>query len=302
MGHQFRGSDLPAKVALVRSKPFDFAPGAKWEYSNTNYELLGAVIARVSGMSYEQYVRTNLFAKAGMAESAFVRDESALTDMATGYSIAPTKDRFLIRSGSDLLPTGPTIMAGGAGAIVSTAHDLAKWDSALFGGRIVSAADLSLMTSPGPRTDEGPQDGYGFGWSIEQYDDVPRVSHSGASLGFTSSNQVYPAIDEYVIVLLSFGFSDASSVGDVAFDQQNPTLAARQNIPEPGETMQIRARVQTLWSELTQGTLDRNQLTGRMNKFMTPALVAATKSQYARLGRPTAFIYRGKAFASNGTL
>src|SRR5579884_3298578 len=184
--------NLSGVLALIQHHKLDFAPGTKWEYSNSNYYLLGRVIEVASGMPWSAYIRTNIFEPAGMTESGFMENEAQIADMATGYTMDKKARYVPVASFHG--------WAGGAGTIVSTAGDLAKWDTALFGGKIVDAADLKLMTTPGmlPAIGNGH---YAFGWLVDTYDGQPRIWHNGGTLGFNSSNQLFPDVSQAVIVV-----------------------------------------------------------------------------------------------------
>jgi CubicO group peptidase (beta-lactamase class C family) len=129
-------ADATDKIVAYANKPLNFPPGTKWQYSNTNYWVLGKVVATVSGMSYEDYVREHVFKPAGMTHSGFVSDESTMDDFAIPYWHGPKND-----GPAQPAPTMFESWPGGAGAIVSTIGDLAAWDAALASGKIVSPAN-----------------------------------------------------------------------------------------------------------------------------------------------------------------
>ena len=274
--------DVAGVLALIEHQRLDFAPGSKWEYSNSNYFLLGHVVELVAHQPWSAYIREHIFNPAGMSESGFMEDEAAFPDMATGYADdkgVPT-------------PAGSFRgWAGGAGAIVSTGTDLAKWDDALASGKIVSADDLQLMMAPGflPAIGNGH---YGFGWVIDTYDGQPRVWHNGGTLGFNSSNQLYPATHQAIVVLTNSG-AGADTLADRTFDALHPDLAAAQNTPASGEDPAITARAKAIWAQFAAGTPDRSQFDDKMNKALTPDLVAQAK-QFATLGPATSWVYTGR--------
>ena len=275
---------IDAIVRMIAAKPLDFAPGSKWAYSNTNYVLLGHIVELASGMPWSSYIRTHIFAPAGMHESAFMEDEPHLKDMATGYTMQKGR----------LVPTGTfTGWARGAGAIVSTAGDLAKWDAALFGGKIVSPDDLKLMTSPGPKP-AGGLGNYGFGWVVDSFDGQPRLWHNGGTLGFLSENQLYPALSQIVIVLQSSTASNPAAIAEAAFDAMHPALAAAKLQPAAGEDAAITARCKLVWQELLSGKIDRAQFSEQFNKMLTPEAVAEATASLKKLGDPTSWTYAGK--------
>jgi len=229
--------DVTRTVALVKNKPLDFAPGTRWEYSNTNYALLGRIVEIASGMPWNAYVRANIFRPAGMDESAFMDDEGTMPDVATGYS---TRKGALTRAGT------MNGWGAAAGAIVSTAGDVAKWDAALIGGKLLSADDLATMLRPGTLPVFGPKSHYGYGWIVDTYDGQSRVWHNGQTLGFHA------------------------------------------------------ARVKRVWDALLSGTLDRSELSDRVNAELTPAVVARSSKELKALGAPTAWTYTGRT--ATGTM
>jgi D-alanyl-D-alanine carboxypeptidase len=281
-----------AILAMIRNKPLEFKPGSKFRYSNSNYVLLGHVVEIASGMPWAQYVAKNIFARAGMHDSSFMENESQVADMATGYMMYHGHIR----------PAGGTTgtfngWAGGAGAIVSTATDLAKWDAALFSGKIVSAADLRLMTAPGTVPAFSPDSHYAFGWVVDKHDGQPRIWHNGGTLGFSSSNEIYPQLGETIIALINTTAADADTVAENYFVKLNPRLAAAANRAVAGEDPAVTARAKAVFAQLASGTLDRTQFTTQMNAALTAEAVAGAKAQLSQLGTPSAWTYRGKKTA-----
>jgi D-alanyl-D-alanine carboxypeptidase len=281
-----------AMLAFIQNLPLHFKPGSRFQYSNSNYLLLGRVVEIVSGMPYERYVAKNIFARAGMRDSSFMEDEPRISDIATGY----TMYRGHVR------PAGPaTGWADGAGAIVSTATDLAKWDEALFSGKIISMADVRLMTTPSALPAFGPTSHYAFGWVVDRHDGEPRIWHNGGTLGFSASNEIYPGLDEVVIALINTTVTTSDVVANAAFAHVNPQLAARANASVAGEDPAITARAKEIFAQLVGGSLDRTQFTPQMNAALSPAMVAGVRQQLQTLGPAKAWIFRGKTVAGAQT-
>ncbi len=276
-------------ITMIKNQKLDFKPGTKWEYSNSNYYLLGRVVELASGEPWAQYISEHIFAPAGMTESSFMEDEGSVPDMATGYVY--DKRRFVPAASFNG-------WAGGAGTIVSTASDLAKWDAALFAGKIIPPEDVKLMTSPGKLPALSGH--YGFGWVIDTYDGQQRVWHNGGTLGFNASNQIYPAQRQAVIVLTNVA-GGADAIADRTFSGLHPELAAAQNKPASGEDPAVTARAKTVWSEFVAGKLDRSQFTDAMNKAMTPQVISGAAAQFAPLGSATSWVYTGKHADGGGT-
>lgn len=278
------GGLLPA-LALIKNKPLEFKPGTKWEYSNTNYLLLGGVVARVSHMPWETYVRKNIFARAGMTHSAFIDDEPSLSDMATGYHL--DKQHHPV-----LAPPLHAAWAGSAGAIVSTAGDLAKWDLAFFGGKIVRPADVRLATTA-HTLPSGHSTEYGFGWEVNTFEGQPRISHNGGTFGFLSVNEYFPKLRQFVIVLSNSDSAPPPVIGAAAFAALNPQIAAVQQKAVPGEHSNITALARQWIGRLQAGDIDRSQLTSKVSALLSVDMVRSLKSDIGGLGEPTSFVYRG---------
>jgi CubicO group peptidase (beta-lactamase class C family) len=105
-------------IATFKGRPLDFTPGAKWSYSNNGYMLLGAIIEKVSGVSYPEYLEKNLFMPAGMTQTHFGDDYKIIKNRAASYVYSRAESQFL-NAANDKVET-----AYSAGGIQSTAEDL----------------------------------------------------------------------------------------------------------------------------------------------------------------------------------
>jgi D-alanyl-D-alanine carboxypeptidase len=279
---------LSAVAALVQG-PLHFTPGTKWEYCNTNYYVLGNVVEKVSGQSWDDYVREHLFAPAGMTHSAFINDEPNLDDYAVGYwkgmrGNLPLQPAPLIREG----------WAGGAGAILSTVGDMAAWDAALTSGKIVSAADYALMSTP-PTLPNGAPDTYGMGLGADPLDGHKRIWHSGGSLGSVTMNAMYPDDGIDIITFAnSTAAADPGAVEETVLEAIFPDAAANAHAAAPGEDLAMRPRILHLLDEAMNGTLQSSELTPGFAKAATPETQKQIAQMFVSLGRPTAVIFKGK--------
>jgi len=177
---------LAEELAFIEAKPLSFEPGSKYEYSNSNYEVLGAVIEKVSGRSYAEMLKQRIFEPLGMADTGLDGDELVLLKRAQGYQPGPNGLEHA-RSESMTVPWA-------AGSIYSTTHDLLRWEHGLFGGKLVSPASLKLMTTPG-------KGDYGLGLSITRRDGRTTVAHGGGIEGFNTYLAYEPDEGVAVVVL-----------------------------------------------------------------------------------------------------
>jgi CubicO group peptidase (beta-lactamase class C family) len=127
-------------VAVFRDKPLDFQPGEKWNYSNSGYVLLGFLIEKISGETYEKFLQENVFTPLGMQDSGYDSNSAIIPHRATGY--APGRGG-IVNAGFVHMTTPFS-----AGALYSTTGDLLRWEQGLFGGKLLSADSLAKMTTP----------------------------------------------------------------------------------------------------------------------------------------------------------
>jgi CubicO group peptidase (beta-lactamase class C family) len=183
--------DIGKQEALRRAwqLPLIGKPGAQGSYSNVGYVVLAAIVERASGRPYRDFIREELFARAGMRSSGF-----------WGAALPRVADTLLARSYDQDEQTGDlhrrsstTWFDLGGGEIVSTLDDLVHWASAFLNDRVVSARSRRLMWTPAIRQ-------YGLGWMVDSFPAGRfRVYHGGDNLGFGSQVTVYPN-DDVVIV------------------------------------------------------------------------------------------------------
>jgi D-alanyl-D-alanine carboxypeptidase len=287
--------DATDKVVAYVSRPLDFPPGTKWEYSNTNYWVLGKVIAAVSGMNYEDYIREYVFKPAGMTHSGFISDESKMDDFATPYWHG-LKNDGPVEPAPAMLESWP----GAAGGIVTTLGDLAAWDVALASGKIVSHDSYVLMSSPG-RLANGKLTNYGMGLGVGEHDGHARIAHSGGTLGSLTENATYPDDHLDIIVFANDTLSQVGAFENAVLETMYPDALAAARKPAPGEDPAVRARVMQLLDGILNGTLAQSELSPQMQKFLTPDRVKTAAAHFASFGKPTAVIFKQTADAPGGT-
>ncbi|HVC33548.1 MAG TPA: serine hydrolase domain-containing protein [Chloroflexota bacterium] len=185
-------------VGLFKDQPPDFAPGERFLYNNSGYILLGAIVEWVSGQSYEQFLTERIFGPAGMARTCYDQTARIIHGRVSGYE----QDKDGLVNAPYLSMTQPFA----AGGLLSSVDDLLRWDEALHGDRLVSAATLErALTSA--RLNDGTPTGYGYGWAIVDDEGHRVIEHSGGIHGFRSHALRLP--DEHVFVaVLANGTSE----------------------------------------------------------------------------------------------
>ena len=215
-------------VAVFRDKPLDFAPGSDMRYSNSGYATLGMLIEKISGASYGQFVRNNIFVPLGMSDSGYDSHSEVIARRASGYAPGPSKPVNA--------PYLDMSVPHAAGALYSTTHDLLKWARALHGGKLLSPASLAKMTTPA-------RDNYAFGLTVVNTGGRRVIHHGGGINGFSSFLAYYPDSAITVMVLSNV------AVGPVA-----QSLARDLAALAHGETVTLQSERKEI--TLPAGTLD----------------------------------------------
>lgn len=156
---------------IIKEKGSDFEPGAKAEYSNTNYLLLGYIIEKICGMPYATAINKRIISKTGLTNTYY----GGAIDSKKGESFSY---KFAGGKWNKEKETDMSIHAG-AGSVVSTSTDMVKFIEALFNNKLVSKSSLNTMKTL--------VDGYGMGLFPFTYSSRPAFGHNGRIEEFYSS-------------------------------------------------------------------------------------------------------------------
>lgn len=178
---------LDSLISLFKNVHPDFKPGEKYNYSNSNYILLGFIIEKITGKSYYTVIRENILLRLGMNHSGFDFASLKSDNKAIGYSRLTSK----LKKPSPIVDSSVTYAAG---SMYSTVGDLYKWNSALYTDKIVHDSSLQKAFTPF-------KNNYGYGWMIDTAYGKKAVLHEGGTLGFTSFIGRIPE-DSTCIILL----------------------------------------------------------------------------------------------------
>jgi D-alanyl-D-alanine carboxypeptidase len=204
-------------LALFWNDPLDFEPGKDFGYSDSDYLVLGVIIEAVSGKSYAEHMRRDIFERFDLDDTT-VGSSGETEGAARGYS-ASVGGGLEAAHGFD-----DSILFSAAG-IRSTASDLLEWHDALQEGEVFDAktAQLSL---------EVVKNHYAYGWFVREQRGHQVVSHAGGVDGFVSDFARVPALDLAIVVLMNNSSVDAAAVADAALG-----IALGEKIePRPRET------------------------------------------------------------------
>jgi CubicO group peptidase (beta-lactamase class C family) len=217
-----------------KQKTLNFVPGAEYTYSNTGYNLLAEIVARVGKKSFRAWTDENLFRPLGMTNTHFHDNHTmVVANRAFGYG----------RSDTSFTAISNNLTALGSSSLYSSARDLAKWvanfDDAKVGGR----SSMDLMRSYG-RLNSGAQNAYAFGMSHGLLFDVPTLSHSGGWAGFGTFVLYLPQQRLSVIVLANTGINTgvaANTIAGIFLDRSlpsnRPAMADAPDVSVPNATL-----------------------------------------------------------------
>ncbi len=181
-------------IDSFKNEPFDFDPGTKMLYNNSGYFLLGVVIEKVSGKSFNDFLQETFFEPLGMHDTGVHSSSAAIKHEATGYSYEG--GRLIKAANWDMSWTGA------AGGLYSTVDDLMRWNEGVFGGKILSEDSLEAAFTPF-KLDSGaePSMSYGYGWAIGEHRGLKTISHGGELSGWSAELTWYPEQKTTVVVL-----------------------------------------------------------------------------------------------------
>jgi CubicO group peptidase (beta-lactamase class C family) len=200
--HKASLSSTKDYVDLYGGRPPEFAPGRRQSYSSYGFILLGRIVERVSGLSYDDYIRRNIFGPAGMASTGNRPESAFLPRRAVGY----TGSGFRLRSADDLLPLNGTAAGGG----YSTVGDLNRFIGGLTSHRLLREETLRKLIDGGVRTADGQFARFDFGGT--EPDAGPFIGHLGDFPGISASLQHFLSSGVTVIVLANRDPGAAESI------------------------------------------------------------------------------------------
>ena len=196
---------------LKNEKVGKFPPGTSWAYSNSGYVVLGLIVAKVSGKTYGEFLRTRMFAPLKMNHtSVFQEGENEVANRAFGHS----KENDTLKE-TDQSATSATL---GDGGVYSNLEDLAKWDDALRNHTLLSEKEFEPALTPmklndgsEPHWPAEPNDdnlhpgkpvSYGFGWFLDPHQEHKRMWHAGSTMGFRTVIERFTEGDGLTVIIL----------------------------------------------------------------------------------------------------
>ena len=189
---QGQDASVSEMIDFFKGEPFEFEPGEKWNYNNSGYFLLGAIIEKISGQPYGEFVLKNIFLPLGMTHSFYGDHEPLIAGRVSGYG----RDGERTTNAVYLSMKKPY----SAGSLLSSVDDLALWDASLYTDKLLTEDSRRRLVTPYVLRD-GKNTHYAYGFGIGEYEGHPVVSHGGGINGFLTYALRMPADHVYVALL-----------------------------------------------------------------------------------------------------
>ena len=232
-----KGSEIVRFLLETKARPYG-APGEKFQYSNTGYNLLAEIVERVSGTPFEEFLQKNIFGPAGMNNTrcCHIRRDGVPFDNYAQATVIKN-DKFV----ADVDPEGkPEVIAfeglNGDDYVFTNIFDMFKWDCVLREGSVITHDEQKQMYTPAVLNDGKPYadddgEGYGFGWGVLTEEDYGLiVRHSGGMPGVGTWFERFIDADRVLIILSNRDIDDARAYKSCYNGME---AIARDKEPEP---------------------------------------------------------------------
>jgi len=213
-------------IDVFRNQPMDFGPGEKYLYNNSAYFLLGYIIEKASGLTYQQFLEENIFKPLLMKDSYYGSQKQIIPNRAAGYQ---NQDGFT--NAEYLSLTQPY----SAGSIMSNVDDLLKWQIAIRDNKLVKNESIRLAFAD-YKLNDGKPIHYGYGWGLNDINGSSTIEHGGGIFGYTTNGIWLPKEDVYVVMLTN---RDDVSPSDIS--TRLAAIAIGKPYPDAAEGIAIKS-------------------------------------------------------------
>ncbi|MTW09488.1 serine hydrolase [Pseudoduganella eburnea] len=250
-------------IALEAQIPVLFAPGEKWSYSNMGYHLLGFICNKAGGKFYGDQLHERIFAPLDMG-----------TRIISEADIIPHRARGYERKGGQTVNqswVAPRLNTTADGSLYLTARDLAKWDLALYGDKVLPASVRQASWTPA-KLNDGSATNYGYGWQLFDRNGHKTIAHGGAWQGFRA--QLYRFVDDRlsVVVLANSATARPNKLGDIVAAHYLPALAVKP-VPAIAETEPaVAERVRAMFASIAGGK-QPDGLSAKVAEALSPEFI-----------------------------
>lgn len=238
-------------VRMALALKLEFPPGARWNYSNTGYLMLGALVRRASGRFYGDVLHDRVFAPLGMKTARIISEEDIVPHRAAGYRLVDgeLKNQEWV---------APKLNTTADGSLYFTVLDLVAWDKGLRSGAVLKPESWAAVFQP-VRLNSGKTFPYGFGWSIDEAAGQPLIQHGGSWQGFKTHIARYRADDLTIIVLANLAEAEPDAFVRGIAAILDPKLAPPAPGPIADREPEVVERLRGLLAAAREGGLSPDE-------------------------------------------
>ncbi|MRG45234.1 serine hydrolase [Chitinophaga sp. SYP-B3965] len=197
-------------ISAAYKDPLVFATGTKWQYCNLGYFMLADIIRQVSGRSFPQFMKEEIFSKYGLTNTQTTSTTALIPNKASGYVLTDGKT---LSKAIDYIALRPS------GAFISTIPDMLKWEMLMQQGKLLSKQNWQKMWTD--VVDADASESYGYGWRVSKYKNRLMVYHGGSLPGFKSAYYRFPDDRTAFIILTNSDHANpniiAKGVAEILF-------------------------------------------------------------------------------------
>ncbi|HEY3933582.1 MAG TPA: serine hydrolase domain-containing protein [Gemmatimonadales bacterium] len=255
------------------TKPLDFDPGTQYQYSNTNYNIVGLIVQKVAGEPFWQFLKERVLDPVGLPGTIDLDAQHNLLEP-TGYfrhALGPLRPALSEAPGWYFAD----------GEIAMPVSDLLRWDISVMNQSLLAPASYAEMEAP-TKLKNGKTSDYGLGFSIGTWNGRKIVSHSGEVGGFVAANYVIPETKIAIAVLTNQEASPAAGqMGRALLGVIAPAAGAAADMAGAASAEALARKV---LAGFQRGTIDRSLFTANCNFYFDHDAIADYRTSLAPLG------------------
>ncbi len=257
------------------SLPLEFPAGARWNYSNTGYVLLGIIVHKVSGSFYGDVLAERVFKPLGMTTARVISESDLVPNRAAGY-------RLVAGAIKNQEWVSPTLNTTADGSLYLSLRDMIAWDAGIRARAILENESWQRILTP-VQLNSGKTYPYGFGWFLDERGGQPLQQHGGSWQGFETQFSRFVGEDLSVIVLANLAQANPARIADGIAETMSAQLALPVLRPIEDHDPQVTARCTRLLDDARAGTLAPTDF-GYMHAGFFPEGATAMQERLRTLG------------------
>lgn len=294
LNHTSGLGDYPPEIELQRNyteaqlfeffkkPPLQFEPGARWDYSNAGYVMLGILIRKVTGEFYGDFLQERIFRPLGMTTARVISESDIIPNRAAGY-------RLLGGALKNQEWVSPSTNSTADGSLYLTVLDLAKWDAALYTNQPLKQSSLAQIWNPTTLNDR-KRKSYGFGWHTGVIHNRRVVFHGGAWQGFKSS--IIRFLDDKVTIIF---FANSWATNDIKLTRGlaailYPAFSLRPFEPIEDHEPKVTTLLRRVLMDLSKGSVASELLTPEFRMQLSPEKAQEFTEMLNSISLPVAVI------------